>query len=201
MNPGSDYFLTLGVERTFGFDNAALERRFYDLQNQSHPDRFAGASGGILGSALDRSSDINEAYRTLRDPLRRTKHLLALYGYSVEQSKNVPMDLLELVMNVQEKVAELEFANDDAKSEIIESIDPLLDELGERRTLIDIESKELQRQWDEMPSHAESGENLSENEKMILQQLALKLASRAYITTLLDSLNAAVKGESMVLKH
>src|SRR5690348_8850149 len=66
-----DFFLTLGVERTFGFDNAALERRFYELQNQSHPDRFAGAADGILDSALDRSSDINEAYRTLREPLRR----------------------------------------------------------------------------------------------------------------------------------
>jgi Fe-S protein assembly co-chaperone HscB len=196
-----DFFLTLGVERTFGFDNAALERRFYDLQNQSHPDRFAGAAGGILESALDRSSDINEAYRSLRDPLRRTKHLLVLYGYSVEQSKNVPMDLLELVMNVQEKVAELEFANDDAKSEIILSIDPLLDELGERRTLIDFESKKLKEEWDEMPSHTGSGEHLSDNEKIILQQLASKLASRAYITTLLDSLNAAAKGESMVLKH
>ena len=196
-----DFFLTLGVERTFGFDNAALERRFYELQNQSHPDRFAGAADGILDSALDRSSDINEAYRTLREPLRRTKHLLILYGYSVEQSKNVPMDLLELVMNVQEKVAELEFANEDGKSDIINSIDPLLDELGERRALIDIESKELKDEWDAMPSHSETGENLSDNEKIILQQLSSKLASRAYITTLLGSLEAAVKGESMVLKH
>jgi len=196
-----DFFLTLGVERTFGFDNAALERRFYELQNQSHPDRFAGAAGGILDSALDRSSDINEAYRTLRDPLKRTKHLLVLYGYSVEQSKNVPMDLLELVMNVQEKVGELEFANEDAKSEIIITIDPLLDGLGERRTLIDIESKQLKDEWDLMSSHAEMGENLSDNEKIILQQISSKLASRAYIMTLLDSLEAAAKGESLVLKH
>jgi len=196
-----DFFLTLGVERTFGFENAALERRFHDLQRQSHPDRFAGAAIGVLDSALDRSSDINEAYRTLRDPLRRTKHLLVLYGYSVEQSKNVPMDLLELVMNVQEKVAELEFANDDAKTEIIESIDPLLDELSERRTLIDFESTGLKDQWDEMSSHSDPGRDLSDNEKIILQQLASKLASRAYITTLLDSLKAAAKGESLVLKH
>src|SRR5690348_13439555 len=96
-----DYFLTLGVEHTFNFENAALERRFHWLQRESHPDRFAGATDGIQDSALDRSSAINEAYRTLRDPLRRTKHLLAIYGFSVEQSKQVPMELLELVMNVQ----------------------------------------------------------------------------------------------------
>src|ERR1700730_9803098 len=143
-----DFFLTLGVERTFGFENAALERRFHELQRQSHPDRFAGANEGILGSALDRSSDINEAYRTLRDPLRRTKHLLSLYGYSVEQSKQVPMDLLELVMNVQEKIAELDFATDDAKAEILDSIDPILDELEVRRVVIDDECDLLRDQWD-----------------------------------------------------
>src|SRR5947208_490565 len=119
-----DFFLTLGVERTFRFDDAALERRFHLLQKESHPDRFAGAEEGIIESALDRSSDINEAYRTLRDPLGRTKHLLALYGYSIQQSKNVPMDLLEIVMNVQEKVAELEFADDEQRAEISENIEP-----------------------------------------------------------------------------
>src|SRR5438105_2743537 len=96
-----DFFITLGVERTFGFDDAALERRFHLLQKESHPDRFAGSEAGIIASALERSSDINEAYRSLRDPLRRTKHLLMLYGYSAQQSKNVSTDLLELVMNVQ----------------------------------------------------------------------------------------------------
>ena len=196
-----DFFLTLGVERTFGFENAALERRFHELQRQSHPDRFAGAAVGVLDSALDRSSDINEAYRTLRDPLRRTKHLLSLYGFSVEQSKQVPMDLLELVMNVQEKVAELEFAGDDAKAEIVASIDPLLEGLAERRTLIDLESDSLRVKWDRMASHTETEGNLTDNEKIILQQLAVKLASRAYITTLLDSLTAASKGESLILKH
>ncbi len=196
-----DFFLTLGVERTFGFENAALERRFHELQRGSHPDRFAGQSAGIINSALDESSNINEAYRTLRDPHRRTKHLLSLYGFSVEQSKQVPMDLLELVMNVQEKVAELDFAADDVKAELLESIDPILDELEEIRVVINDECNVLRDQWDGIHPHSEPGANITENEKIILQQLAAKLASRAYITTLLDSLTAASKGESMVLKH
>jgi len=196
-----DFFSTLGVERTFGFDDAALERRFHLLQKESHPDRFAGAESGVIESALDRSSDINEAYRTLRDPLSRTKHLLSLYGYSVQQSKNVPMDLLEIVMNVQEKVAELEFADDEQRAEISESIEPLIDDLDERRVVIDDESEILKSEWDQMPMHTNPGEVSSDNEKIILQQLSSKLASRAYITTLLDSLQAARKGESLVLKH
>lgn len=196
-----DFFLTLGVERTFSFDNAALERRFHDLQKQSHPDRFSGSSGGILDSALDRSSDINEAYRTLKDSLRRTKHLLALYGFSVEQTKQVPMDLLELVMNVQEKVAELEFADENARKLQLKSIEPLLAELTEKRKQIDLRCDTLRQQWDGAGDHSEPGSELSEEEKIILQQIAKELASRAYITTLLDSLIAATKGESLVLKH
>jgi molecular chaperone HscB len=201
FNNVQDFFQTLGTERTFNFDNAALERRFHLLQKESHPDRFAGAQSGVLESALDRSSDINEAYRTLRQPLSRTKHLLALYGYSVEQSKNVPMDLLETVMNVQEKVAELEFASDEQRAEISESIEPLIDDLEERRVVIDDESDILRSEWDQMPTHTNPGETCTDDEKIILQQLSSKLASRAYITTLLDSLKAAAKGESMVLKH
>ena len=196
-----DFFLTLGVERTFGFDNAALERRFHELQRQSHPDRFSGASGGVLDSALDRSSDINEAYRTLRDPLRRAKHLLLIYGYSVEQSKQVPMDLLELVMNVQEKVAELEFANDDSKASLSKGVEPMLEELKDRRTLIDDSCDKLRSEWDAIADHAEPAGELGEQEKKILQQIAKELAARAYITTLLGSLTAATKGESLVLKH
>lgn len=196
-----DFFLTLGVERTFGIDNAALERRFHDLQRQSHPDRFSGSSGGILDSALDRSSDINEAYRTLKDSLRRTKHLLALYGFSVEQTKQVPMDLLELVMNVQEKVAELEFASDEAKKQLLKSIDPLLGELAEKRMQIDLVCDLLRNKWDAINKHSQPGGEISEEEKKILHQIAKELAARAYITTLLDSLTAAAKGESLVLKH
>ena len=196
-----DFFLTLGVERTFSFDNAALERRFHDLQRQSHPDRFSGESVGVLDSALDRSSDINEAYRTLRDPLRRTKHLLSLYGFSVEQSKQVPMDLLELVMTVQEKVAELEFADDDSKFSISKSIEPVLGELKDRRTSIDSSCDKLRSEWDAITEHAEPAGELGDQENKILQQMAKELAARAYITTLLDSLTAATKGESLVLKH
>lgn len=196
-----DFFLTLGVERTFGFESAALERHFHTLQRNSHPDRFARAESGILGSALERSSEINEAYRTLRNPLKRMKYLLSLYGYSIEQSKQVPMDLLELVINAQEKVTELESVNELQKEETLERIYPLIDELEQKRMLIDDESQELAAQWDKMLSHSDMKENISEKEKMILEKLSLKLASRAYISTLLDSLNAAIKGESLVLRH
>ena len=111
------------------------------------------------------------------------------------------MDLLELVMNVQEKVAELEFADENEKKLQLKSIEPLLAELTERRRHIDAGCDLLRQQWDATANHSDPGSELAEEEKKILQQIAKELAARAYITTLLDSLVAATKGESLILKH
>jgi Fe-S protein assembly co-chaperone HscB len=194
-----DLFQTLSVARTFGFENAALERRFHKLQRESHPDRFA-TMPAELGSALDRSSDINLAYRILRNPPERRKHLLSLYGYSAEQSKQVPMELLEIVMNVQERVAELEFADEAKREKLIEEIEPLANDLEGRRAALDTEMRSLEKKWD-VAEHSTNGADLKEEEKEILSSLAKDMAQRAYIQTLLASLEAAQKGESLVLKH
>jgi molecular chaperone HscB len=194
-----DLFQTLSIARTFGFENAALERRFHELQRESHPDRFA-TMPAELGSALDRSSDINLAYRTLRNPPERRKHLLSLYGYSVEQSKQVPMELLEIVMNVQEKVAELEFADEVKREKLIAEIEPLANDLEGRRAALDMEMRSLEKKWDGA-EHPMSGADLADEDKEILSSLAKSMAQRAYIQTLLASLEAAQKGESLVLKH
>lgn len=195
-----DHFTTLGIERKFILENAALERRFHQLQRTSHPDRFAGAEGNVLGDALDRSSEINMAYRTLRNPLERTKHLLWLYGYSVESSKQVPMELLEVVMNVQEKLAELDFADDQKKEHVLEELAPLRASLESRREAVDSQNNGLQTKWDGS-EHSQDANELSAEEKQLLASVMKNLAERAYISTLLGTLEAAQKGESLVLKH
>lgn len=195
-----DHFTTLGIERRFLLDNAALERRFHQLQRTSHPDKFAGAEGNVLGDAIDRSSDINMAYRALRNPLERTKHLLSLYGYSVESSKQVPMELLEVVMNVQEKLAELDFADDLKKAQIIEEIAPLKASLESKRETVDEQNSALQTKWDGL-EHSQDANELGAEEKQLLASITRNLAERAYISTLLGTLEAAKKGESLVLKH
>lgn len=195
-----DYFATLGVERMFILENAALERRFHQLQRTSHPDKFAGAEGNLLGDATSRSSDINMAYRTLRNPHERTKHLLQLYGYSLESSKQVPIELLEVVMNVQEKLAELDFADELKKEQVLEEIAPLIAELLVKRDGIDIANNTLQTKWDGS-EHSVDGKELSAGEKQLLTSITKNLAERAYIVTLLGTLEAAKRGESLVLKH
>lgn len=196
-----DHFATLGIKRTFAVESAALERRFHLLQRDTHPDRFAALHPDLLGSALERSSDVNEAYRILRDPMARAKHLLLLYGFSVEQAKKVPPELLETVMNVQEKIAELEFAVNGKSETIIEEMKLLATDLGDKIVAIDMQLDKLRAEWDIKICHVVDTNTLSEAERSILQKVTALLAERAYINTLLGSVEAAIKGESTILKH
>jgi molecular chaperone HscB len=147
-------------------------------------------------SALDSSSKVNEAYRALRDPIARTKHLLSLYGYSVEQSKQVPMELLELVMNVQEQVAAIQggFGN---PSELA----PTERDLNNRIIAHKKEIDDLRTEWAAVKEHAQTREPLGADEVRILSSLTKSLATRAYLQTLYDTLSAAKEGRTLVLKH
>ncbi len=197
MNAVTDHFSTFGISRTFRDEDAAqLERRFHELQRRYHPDRVAAKGAEAVLTALDSSSKVNEAYRALRDPIARTKHLLSLYGYSVEQSKQVPMELLELVMNVQEQVAALQggFGN---PSELA----PLERDLNERIIAHKKEIDVLRSEWDAVSEHAQHRENLNPDEDRILSSLTKSLATRAYLQTLYDTLSAAKEGRTLVLKH
>ena len=192
-----DYFSILGVEKTFIEKDAAhLERRFHDLQRRFHPDHASVKGEAALSEALEQSSRINQAYRTLRDPLERTKYLLSLFGYRIERSNQVPMDLLELVMNVQEQVAMLEMgAQESGDFSLIKR------DLTARTEALESEINRLKTCWDELTAHSDSSESLSADEKDILGSLTKSLASRAYLRTLEATLEAAKEGKSLVLKH
>jgi Zn-dependent oligopeptidase len=110
------------------------------------------------------------------------------------------MELLEIVMNVQEKVAELEFADEVKREKLIAEIEPLANDLEGRRAALDMEMRSLEKKWDGA-EHPMSGADLADEDKEILSSLAKSMAQRAYIQTLLASLEAAQKGESLVLKH
>ncbi len=77
-----------------------------------HPDNFAGASESERELSLERSSQLNDAYRTLRDPLSRVEYLLALAGMRKEgqQKQQAPPELLEEVFELNESLDELRAA-------------------------------------------------------------------------------------------
>jgi molecular chaperone HscB len=108
LPPGSDHFAIFGFPRRFEVDLPALEKRFRELSFQVHPDRFARKAPRERRIALERSTALNDAYRTLKDPLRRATYLLSLNGLKVESESGgsamgqLPPEFLEEIMELRE---------------------------------------------------------------------------------------------------
>ncbi|HYQ42697.1 MAG TPA: Fe-S protein assembly co-chaperone HscB [Polyangiaceae bacterium] len=109
-------FETLGVEPAFSLDLAVLEQRHRDLSRALHPDRHAAAGAGERRMALGRAIEVNEAYRVLKDPVRRAEALLALRGVATGEGKEPPASpaLLMEVLERREALAEVRQTKDQA---------------------------------------------------------------------------------------
>ena len=121
-----DYFAFLSLPRLLTLDTAALEKQFYAMSRRLHPDRFAGQSPSAQEDALAQSSLLNDAYRTLKDPIERTEYLLKLEGVDLEEQSRqatdasnqagtqkkqlVPPDLLEEVFELNMQLEEMRMA-------------------------------------------------------------------------------------------
>jgi len=107
----ADYFSFLGLPRKLNVDAADLEQRFRALSRQFHPDYFYNATPAERRASLERSSYLNDAYRTLRQPMTRIEYLLKLEGLGAsgpaEASKQVPPGLLEEVFALNEELDEI----------------------------------------------------------------------------------------------
>ena len=120
----ADYFRVLGIERCFALDVGVLERRYKDLTKILHPDRFARADPLARRASLERTVQLNEAWRTLIDPVRRAEYLLSLHGIVLGQAAErpgqfienptvpVPETLLMEVLELREALAEANTAKD-----------------------------------------------------------------------------------------
>lgn len=129
----STYFDIFSLPPRLRVDTAALEKSFYSLSRKLHPDRFAGRPAAEQDAALGESSRLNDAYRTLKDPIARTEYLLKLEGIELEEQSRaatdaaraagtakkqvVPEDLLEeafeLNMQLEEMRAAKKMGEDD----------------------------------------------------------------------------------------
>ncbi|HLW80562.1 MAG TPA: Fe-S protein assembly co-chaperone HscB [Candidatus Acidoferrales bacterium] len=111
----ADYFAFFSMPQNLQIDAAALEQRFHQLSWKLHPDNFVRASEFERNLALERSSELNDAYRTLRDPIARVEYLLLRAGVRKEGTtkQQAPPELLEEVFELNESLDELR----EAKSE------------------------------------------------------------------------------------
>src|SRR6267378_3887868 len=97
-----DPFATLGAERRFDLDLSVLEKTHRDLSRALHPDRYAQASASERRAALEKASSVNEAWRTLRDPIKRAEALFLLSGVAVGET-NEPKPSADFLMEVLEQ--------------------------------------------------------------------------------------------------
>ena len=89
---GADLFGVLGVPARFAVDLPAAEAAYKDLSRQVHPDRFATADPQARRASLARTVQLNQAWRTIKDPVRRAEYLLLRAGIDVAEKKPAPGD-------------------------------------------------------------------------------------------------------------
>jgi molecular chaperone HscB len=100
------HFELFGLEPAYAVDGAALEQAYRDLQALIHPDRYASAGDAERRASMQMTTRVNEAYRTLRDPVQRAKHLLELQGVDVafETNTQMPTDFLLQQLEMREEL-------------------------------------------------------------------------------------------------
>src|SRR6266702_7747298 len=199
-----DYFSFFGLPRKLYLDTAVLEREFYSLSRKLHPDIYAGSKAQEQEWSLEQSSRLNDAYRALKDPIRRTEYLLKLEGVELEgQSKAateearttgekkqiVPPDLLEEVFELNMQLEELR-----ANKKLGEEDPVLVQELQTHKHSLEAKFStifdELKGYWSEWDSAEESD---SEQERRRVRDKMVDLLNRrSYIRNLVRDVNEAL---------
>jgi molecular chaperone HscB len=123
----ADHFAVLGVPRRYDLDVSVLEAAYKDLSRKLHPDRFAKADPRARRAALQRTVALNDAWRTLKEPMKRAAYLLELGGVKLAtddggaRSGGVaasPALLLEM-LELREELGDARAAGDDAKVRVL----------------------------------------------------------------------------------
>jgi molecular chaperone HscB len=135
-----DYFEFLDLPRNLAIDGKDLEKRFYALSRQLHPDLHSRKSQAEREQAEESTAVLNDAYRTLRDPIARAEYLLKLEGFDIgeQTTKDVPPELLE-------EVFELNMALEEAD---VEQLDSARQRFEGTRIELDTELQQAFVQWD-----------------------------------------------------
>jgi molecular chaperone HscB len=104
-----DHFSLFGLPRKLWIEMSTLEKKFLELSWKLHPDKFVNASPADQELSLKGSSELNDAYRVLRDPVGRVEYLLELEGMrrEGEHKQQAPPELLEEVFELNESLDEL----------------------------------------------------------------------------------------------
>ena len=151
-NRSADYFAVFGLPRKLWIEISSLEQKFLQLSWKLHPDNFVNASERERELSLKRSSELNDAYRILRDPLARIEYLLEIEGERKEGKKKqqAPPELLEEVFELNESLDELREAKASGEnlSELITRLQSAENHFQEKLAEVDAQLQSAAKDWD-----------------------------------------------------
>ncbi len=211
--PG-DYFRFFGLPHKLNVNTKELERDFYQLSRKLHPDLYARAGEQEQRWSLEKSSQLNDAYRTLRDPIARTEYLLKLEGLQLEeQSKSatekarrtgaekrqvVPPELLEEVfelnMQLEEARAGKRLGHHHAAA--LEELRATRRSLEAKCQALDAQMRAYWADWDRlvsMPGCVKSRDMWGAQRQVALDAMVALLNRRSYIRNLVRDLNEVLE--------
>ncbi len=207
-----DYFTFFGLPFKLNLEPEKLEREFYGLSRHLHPDINAVNSDREQQWSLEKSSQLNDAYRTLKDPITRTEYLLRLQGVQLEEQSKaateearrtgklkkqvVPPDLLEQVfelnmqleeMRMNKKMGEpdrtLERELQDTKKQLQGKYNGMLEEL-----------RAAWNEWDALVDRAEQGESVLDDDRVAVRDKMVDVLNRRnYLRNLLRDIDEVLE--------
>lgn len=193
----TDYFMFLGLPRKLTVDPEDLERRFHQLSWKLHPDNFTRTSDAEREMALARSSQLNDAFRALRDPVSRVEYLLSSAGMRREgqNKQQAPPELLEEVFELNESLDELREArpsdgpatNSAETAAVRRKLEAAQSNFEDRLSAVDGELEKLFSEWDKTLPDDGAAPNADEKQKKVMEGMNETLNRRSYIRNLVAS--------------
>jgi molecular chaperone HscB len=201
-----NYFEVFSLPAKLHVDTAALEKQFYAQSRRLHPDRFASRPAAEQEEALKQSSLLNDAYRTLKDPILRTQYLLKLEGVELEEQSKaatetarntgiekkqiVPPELLEEVFELNMQLQEMRMARQmgEDEPELRRDLMTAKDAFDARMVATQAELEGLWTRWDMALEAGDETGKASVREAMV----AL-LNKRSYLRNLVRDVNEALE--------
>ena len=207
-----DYFTFFGLPYKLNLDTAPLERDFYALSRKLHPDINATANSNEQEWSLEKTSQLNDAYRTLKDPILRTEYLLRLQGVQLEEQSKaatdaarrtgeskkqvVPPELLEEVFELNMQLEELRMNKkmDEDDPALAQDVRKAKDHLVGKQNEMLTELKASWNQWDALVDRSAAGETVSENDRAAARDAMLNvLNKRKYLANLLREIDEVLE--------
>lgn len=203
----TDYFSFFGLPRKLHLDTEKLQQQMYALSRRLHPDVYGRATPQEQEWALEQTSKLNDAFRTLRDPVLRTEYLLKLEGIKAgEQSRQatelartgeakkpaVPPDLLEEVFELNMQLEE--FRADRSDANVRSEIESAKKSFELKLDNINSELKRSWDEWDKLIARKESDQDVSPEQRgHALETMVAVLNRRRYADHLVREIATALQ--------